>query len=44
MQVTNTQERTLDELNALFEATGWRLERVHRFPSPSIPQVIAIPA
>ncbi|TCD62062.1 hypothetical protein EIP91_007521 [Steccherinum ochraceum] len=44
MSVTNTQERTLDEVNALFEATGWKLERVHRFPPPSIPQVVAVPA
>ena len=44
MKVTNTQERTLDELNKLFEETGWKIERVHRFPAPSIPQVVAVPA
>ncbi|TCD62059.1 hypothetical protein EIP91_007518 [Steccherinum ochraceum] len=43
MTVTNTQERTLDEVNTLLEATGWKLERVHRFPPPSLPQVVAIP-
>jgi len=43
MQVSNTQERTLDEVNALLEATGWKLEQVHRFLPPSIPQIVAVP-
>ncbi|KAH8102740.1 S-adenosyl-L-methionine-dependent methyltransferase [Cristinia sonorae] len=44
IHATNTHERTLDELVAVFDASGWKLKCVHRFPPPAIPQIVAVPA
>ncbi|KAH8101294.1 O-methyltransferase [Cristinia sonorae] len=43
MHATNTRERTLDEMNKLFELSGWKIERVHRFPPPGMPQIVGVP-
>ncbi|KAI0081312.1 O-methyltransferase [Panus rudis PR-1116 ss-1] len=41
---TNAFERTLDQFDKLFKQSGWRLETVHRFPPPVLPQLVASPA